>query len=184
MAYNGLQTDQTSEILVQPLNFFLIPSINSPSTKTLHFIFLADKGFALPPPPPSGRLALFYQNIHLSCYYWHGLVLLLRFWKQNTKKSFFVIFYPSLKKNSKCTPLNKKFVNLSTIHIFYVDQGPKRYLGRGDPIISLAETLDDGIVNSNRLGYLQINFLYLQTISQITDNFSFSHFIKKIYIYI
>ena len=38
-------------------------------------------------------------------------------------------------KNSKMDPYNKKFENPSTTHKFYVDLGPKRYLGQRDPII-------------------------------------------------
>ena len=32
-------------------------------------------------------------------------------------------------------PKNQKFENPSTTHKFYVDLGPKRYLGQRDPII-------------------------------------------------
>ena len=35
----------------------------------------------------------------------------------------------------KWTPKNQKSENLSTIHKFYFDLGPKRYLGPRDPII-------------------------------------------------
>ena len=46
---------------------------------------------------------LFYQNIRLSCYFWHRKAPFLKFWNQNTNKVVFWIFQPSLQKISKWT---------------------------------------------------------------------------------
>ena len=42
---------------------------------------------------------------------------------------------PIIEKIQKRTPKNQKFENPSTTRKFYVDLGPKRYLGPRDPII-------------------------------------------------
>ena len=58
----------------------------------------------------------------------------------NIKKTL-VTFYnnlnilPIIEKIPEWTPKNQKFQNPSTTHKFYVDLGPKRYLGPRDPII-------------------------------------------------
>ena len=42
-------------------------------------------------------------------------------------------------KNIKRTPKNQKFENLRTTRKFYFGLGPKRYLGRRDPIESMGK---------------------------------------------
>ena len=55
----------------------------------------------------------FIKKILLSCYYWHRLTPLPKFWK--TKKRFWNIL-PIIEKIPKWTPKNQKFQNLSTTH--------------------------------------------------------------------
>ena len=75
---------------------------------------------------------LFYQNIFSSCYFWHRLTPLLKLWNGKIKTVVFEVFDPSLKKIHN-GPL--KFGNPSTTHKFYVDLGPKSYLGSREPIV-------------------------------------------------
>ena len=63
---------------------------------------------------------------------WH---LFSNFEIKRSKKCVIGIFYPSLKKFQKCTLKNENFENQSPIYKFYVDLGPKRYLGPRHPII-------------------------------------------------
>ena len=48
---------------------------------------------------------------------------------------FFCNIFPIIEKNTKWIPKNQKIQNPAQTHKLYVDVGPKRYLGRGDPII-------------------------------------------------
>ena len=64
-----------------------------------------------------------------SRYYWH----FSNFEIKIPQKCFFGIFYPSLKIfQNEPLKIEKKS---STVRKFYFDLGPKRYLGRRDPII-------------------------------------------------
>ena len=56
---------------------------------------------------------LFYLNNFLSCYYWHRLSTLLKFWNEKTKNVFFEIFY--LKKFQN-RPLKIFFKNRKSEH--------------------------------------------------------------------
>ena len=71
---------------------------------------------------------LIYQNILLSCYFWHRLAPLLKLLYEKTKKCLFGIFYPSLKIFPKWPPKNKKIQNLSTTRKFYFNLGPNKYI--------------------------------------------------------
>ena len=77
----------------------------------------------------------FYQNNFSSFFIgtvWH---LFSNFEIKRPKKCFFEYFTQHWMNSKKWTPKNHKFKNPSTTQKFYVDLGPKRYLGRRDPII-------------------------------------------------
>ena len=70
---------------------------------------------------------------------------------------------PIIEKIQKWTPKNQKFENPSTTHKFYVDLGPKRYLGPRYPIIG---SMGCGVPST----YIHIVSLNLKKSCQLIKN--------------